>query len=476
MYTQDNTEEEEEYYRELMYNSQNDEYFGFEFDQILHRGAIRLQDDLDNAEKDETLQNNETNESHIDEEISFYPVLNRSDGLIRPSPILNSPSPNILRNNSIISQNIIQNLHLDSYPTDQPESLLPGIINSEEFCREQNRLYWPSGFEESLHNFIREESFEVPFNHIFNRRERGNIFLNRKRERVNIFYNEELENGDTEITLQNININERHIAEEISFYRVLNRSDGLIRPSPILNSPSSNIMRNNSIIYQNIIQNPQSASEINNTTSNFLNQPRPKIGPFGIKIDNYIGRYPKAYSNKKDTPGVHTKHGKDNILNVIITHGLNNYIEYLNIMLRKSKDSSINKIKLEAISLGQIKYVPVLKQIEILNKENQYILSGKLNGKYSRKEPDYNEKMIKKIMESDDENIKNEMTKNGWYIFEIYSKKKQDINFKEMKTIDDDIEHFLEKGEDISYIEKYREKAENFEANIRKKKPRNKKK
>jgi hypothetical protein len=89
---------------------------------------------------------------------------------------------------------------------------------------------------------------------------------------------------------------------------------------------------------------------------------------------------------------------------------------------------------------------------------------------------DYNEKMIKKIMESDDENIKNEMTKNGWYIFEIYSKKKQDINFKEMKTIDDDIEHFLEKGEDISYIKKYREIAVNFEANIRNKKPRKKKK
>jgi hypothetical protein len=45
-----------------------------------------------------------------------------------------------------------------------------------------------------------------------------------------------------------------------------------------------------------------------------------------------------------------------------------------------------------------------------------------------------------------------------------------------MKTIDDDIEHFLEKGEDISYIKKYREIAVNFEANIRNKKPRKKKK
>ena len=476
MYTQDNNIEEELYYRELMYNSQNDEYFGFVFNQDLHRGAIRLQDDLDNAEKDETLRNNETNESYIDVSISFYRVLNRSDGLIHPSPILNSPSSNILRNNSIISQNIIQNPHLDSYTTYQPESLVPGIINSEEFYREQNRLYEPSGLEERLDNVIREESFEVPFNHIFNRRERGNMFLNRKRERVNIVLNEELEYGNTDVTLQNNNRNERHIAEEISFYRVLNRSDGLIRPSPILNSPSSNIMRNNSIISQNIIQNPQSASEINNTTSNFLNQPRPKIGPFGIKMYRHKGRYLKAYSNKKDNPEVHTKHGEDNILRVIKTKGFNHYVEGLNIKLSKSKDSSINKIKLEAISLEKIKYAPVLEQIEILNKENQDILSGKLNGKYSCKEPDYNEKMIKKIMESDDENIKNEMTKNGWYIFEIYSKKKQDINFKEMKTIDDDIEQFSEKGEDISYTKKYREKAVNFEEIIRNKKPRKKKK
>ena len=76
-------------------------------------------------------------------------------------------------------------------------------------------------------------------------------------------------------------------------------------------------------------------------------------------------------------------------------------------------------------------------------------------------------------MESGDERIKNEMTKKGWHIFEVYSKKKQDIYlFEEIKTIDEEINKFLKRGESIEYINSYKKTAINFEAFIRKKIPR----
>ena len=312
------------------------------------------------------------------------------------------------------------------------------------------------------HDFINNNSFDFQYNN-------NNLYDSNTIGEAHPF---ELENQITNETIANINIIEEHIDEVIPLYQVFNRSDGLIRQNPNLNSSSSNIMGNNNIISQNIIQNPEFESELINPIINALNRASPNIR-FEIKKLGYIGKYPKECSNKTNNPEVHTKFEEDNMKNVIITRAFQSYEDHNNLMLRKSKDNTINKITLKRINLKLIKDAPVKELKEILGKYIKDILSGPLSGRYKCWESNYNEKMIKKIMESGDERIKNEMTKKGWHIFEVYSKKKQDIYlFEEMKTIDEDIDRFLKRGESIEYINSYRETALNFEAIIRKKIPR----
>lgn len=188
---------------------------------------------------------------------------------------------------------------------------------------------------------------------------------------------------------------------------------------------------------------------------------------FDIKKPKKLGKRIKSETCKFDDPLVHNKYDEDLLIIKIKRYSSHNYLNHLNLMLKNSQNSQINKIQLKKIDPSIIIVNSKTDNIKLLKKKMSEIFSGKLSKRFKNIDSFYNKKSIDLIMKKGDEEIINALKKTFKDSLDIYCSKSTDIYlFEKFQKIEDDAEKFRENGEDEDYIKAYIRVAKNFEVII----------
>lgn len=268
---------------------------------------------------------------------------------------------------------------------------------------------------------------------------------------------------DYEITSQEKNnlyfINSPQLAQEINNEIDFNSNEKIPSPKSKLNLPNND------------------KTKTTNDNTIFLAKPIiSKAKVFEIKKikKTKLGR--KKLNQIYNSKNAHTKYNKDNIITKIKRNINDNFLENLNLNLRKSKNPNLNKIQLVKIDTSVITVSKKEENIDLLDQEIKYTLSNKITPKFLYLEKDYNKKNIEFILQQNDKEINYQLNLTNREILDIYSNnRKVNPNFKNFKTLEDDLEELKTKHDD-NYLKLYEYTVKNFESIINKIFPRRKRK
>ena len=268
---------------------------------------------------------------------------------------------------------------------------------------------------------------------------------------------------DYEITSQEKNnlyfINSPQLAQEINNEIDFNSNEKIPSPKSKLNLPNND------------------KTKTTNDNTIFLAKPIiSKAKVFEIKKikKTKLGR--KKLNQIYNSKNAHTKYNKDNIITKIKRNINANFLENLNLNLRKSKNPNLNKIQLVKIDTSVITVSKKEENIDLLDQEIKYTLSSKITPKFLYLEKDYNKKNIEFILQQNDKEINYQLNLTNREILDIYSNnRKVNPNFKNFKTLEDDLEE-LKTKHDHNYLKLYEYIVKNFESIINKIFPRRKRK
>ena len=232
----------------------------------------------------------------------------------------------------------------------------------------------------------------------------------------------------------------------------------------------SNNSNNQLIITNDGLKNEEVFPNIQQNQSNVINLiiESPHIIPERKPLFKVV--YPKKRGRKEKGEfydGPNSKFRNDNVIKVILTNVVDHYEEYINIILKLSKNSNIKKIELKKINNTIIKEAPIYYKKIFLDSEFKNLMCGKLNHKYKKFDSKYNKSKIDLILKEGEEEIKDALKKTGWDIIDLYCSKRNDIyHFEKMQKLEDDLDIFENNGEDKDYIITYKNYAFNFKEKI----------
>ena len=235
----------------------------------------------------------------------------------------------------------------------------------------------------------------------------------------------------------------------------------------------------NNLLYKNNKEEKNNIFLINNNLSKennnkFVIKKSPKI--FNIQKVIKLGR-PKKHSLKRRK---HDKFKLDNVIRKFKVKLTQNIYNYINISFTcnqyyvKMNKSFINII--QKINSKETKSISKIDNIRWLNTKIKDIFSQKVSSKFIIFEPNYNKKLIKKILEQKKEikviEVLEKTVRDMWIIY-----KNDDIyhEFPGFQTIKYDIEKFKEMNESEDYIGLYRYACNKFEDIFKKIRQRRKK-
>ena len=194
------------------------------------------------------------------------------------------------------------------------------------------------------------------------------------------------------------------------------------------------------------------------------------------KVKKNLGRKSKSAAKiTQNNDKVHTKYKDDNIRTKIIRALIRHSLEYINNLLKLSKNPNLNCRKLFKVCKSVIILHKKEENLELLNKKLMDIFSQEVSDTYSIKHKNHNINTMNIILENNDETINAVLKTNLEEILKIYVGDIKNDIFKNFPTIVDDILIFKIKGENDSYIEKYKKIAKNFKESINSIDPRRKK-
>lgn len=162
----------------------------------------------------------------------------------------------------------------------------------------------------------------------------------------------------------------------------------------------------------------------------------------------------------------HNKFAKDNVIRRIKVQLIKNIYEYINSLFNinnygKSK-KPINIIK--KVNSLLIKSISKEDNLRWLDSTVEFFFSHNISVKLTNFEKDYNQKLIKRIIEKNEEKkVITILKKTIKEMLYAYVTNDEEQKFPGFKTIQNDIKNFKEKGEDNSYIELYILIAKNFQ-------------
>ena len=186
---------------------------------------------------------------------------------------------------------------------------------------------------------------------------------------------------------------------------------------------------------------------------------------FNIKKEIKLGR-PKKNSNKQ---GKHDKFQRDNILRKIKAQLIQNIFNYINISFNCNRNyqNNINQKPInviQRINSRDTKSISKFDNIKWLNSKISDIFSQKVTTKLVCYDSNYNNRLIKKIIQKNEEKavikILKKTVREMWIIY-----KTDDINneFPGFNTIKYDIQKFRERNETEDYIKLYSSVCNEFE-------------
>ena len=186
---------------------------------------------------------------------------------------------------------------------------------------------------------------------------------------------------------------------------------------------------------------------------------------FNIKKEIKLGR-PKKNSNKQ---GKHDKFQRDNILRKIKAQLIQNIFNYINISFNCNRNyqNNINQKPInviQRINSRDTKSISKFDNIKWLNSKISDIFSQKVTTKLVCYDSNYNNRLIKKIIQKNEEKavikILKKTVREMWIIY-----KTDDINneFPGFNTIKYDIKKFRERNETEDYIKLYSSVCNEFE-------------
>ena len=181
------------------------------------------------------------------------------------------------------------------------------------------------------------------------------------------------------------------------------------------------------------------------------------------KIKKNLGRKransaQKNLNNKK----MHTKYKDDNIRIKLIRALYNHSVEYTNKLLKTSENPNLNSLELLKVDNSILIVHQKEEYLKLLKTQLKTIFSNKIRKKYSTKEIDHNEKIMKKIEEQNDETINKIINLTLDDILEIYISKNRESIFEGFPNIEADIANLKKKGHDDNYTNKYKIHAKQF--------------
>ena len=291
----------------------------------------------------------------------------------------------------------------------------------------------------------------------------------------NYFYNNNYEIPSYEFT-------EEKCSEKDVFVFTYEEKNNLYNEIP----QQSNIQAYNEIHF-NFMPNPSPTKKIdlvkNNITKTTNDHTFLPIKPILSKAKIFkINKIKKSRQGRKKLNQVynneetHTKYSGDNIAIKIKRNNYNNYLKHINLKLRKSKNPNLNNIELKKIDTSIITVSKKEENLELLDQKIKDTLSNKISSKYLYLEEDYNKKKIEFILQQNDKDINYELNLTNREILDIYcNNKKDNLIFKDFKTLDDDLKELKKKNDD-KYIKLYEYTAKNFEQIINAIFPRRKRK
>ena len=196
----------------------------------------------------------------------------------------------------------------------------------------------------------------------------------------------------------------------------------------------------------------------------------------GRKRKNTLPIVNTGNDNDTDNDKVHTKHKKDDMLTKLKRNSYNNSLYSFNYNLRQSNNEKINTIKLKKIDNSVIIVSKKEENQQLFKTKLKDLFSNKISKKYNDKyhKSDYNEKMIKYILQQNEPKINYLLEKTYGDMIEIYVDKNKEVINGFTKLKDD--KKFLEKNNDKDYIRLFTEFGYNYENNIDKIYPRRKRK
>ena len=197
---------------------------------------------------------------------------------------------------------------------------------------------------------------------------------------------------------------------------------------------------------------------------------------FDIKKIKRLGRHKKQqiYNNNEST---HTKDKSDNIKTKVKRNVRINIEDLVNIALSKSNNKKLNGIRLKKSKNPLVIAYKKEENEKLLKMSVEELLSSEISDKFKTLPKDYNKKQIEKIKKENDEELNSILKKKFLEMIELYTNKiREDNIFKYFRRIDKDLEEFRNEGVDEEYIKLYTSIANEFEDNIKRIFPREKRK
>ena len=181
------------------------------------------------------------------------------------------------------------------------------------------------------------------------------------------------------------------------------------------------------------------------------------------KIKKNLGRK-RANSAQKNSNNkkIHTKYKDDNIRIKLIRALYKHSVNHTNKLLKKSKNPDLNSLELLKVDNSILIVHQKEEYLKLLKTQLKTIFSNKIGKKYSAKEIDHNEKIMKKIEEQNDKDINDVINLTLDDILKIYISKNRISIFEDFPNIDADIANLQKKGHDDNYTNKYKIHAKQF--------------
>ena len=199
---------------------------------------------------------------------------------------------------------------------------------------------------------------------------------------------------------------------------------------------------------------------LNNKINKDDNIKKPKI--FHIEKITKLGRKRKQ-SNKR---GKHNKFSQDNVIRKFKIQFMNHIYLYVN-SLFKMNNYTKSKNQINIIKKIEPKYIKSISKIDnltFLNSKLKLVFSQNLSTKLSNFSNDYNNKLIVRLYEKQEEkkviNFLEQTVKSLWLVYINDDSKKEYPGFV---TLKDDIQKLRDNGESEAYIELYVMVARSYE-------------